>query len=786
MYEHTISVLEFEKIRSVLAEYCLSEEGRQQLSGEEFFFEAEALTAFQDHVEEMHEYLCREDLPSFDFPAVGGIYTRLKTEGVVLEGEEIYRWARYFISARRLKRYLQAAEEYDYPLLQQSSGTLPDLGFLTKEITGILNPDGTVQEGHPELKRLRGRLAALRTELQRLATGYMHSNSDRWQSDVPTQRDGRMVLPLKSQYRSMVQGVIHYSSARGSTVYIEPPEIMSVNNDVTLVEQEIRELVHAILKELSAKLAEQYTVIGQLIDGITGIDSILCRARYAQLHKCVRAASRDRGFRLKKARHPLLHEKAVPIDIETGSDIQALIISGPNAGGKTVTLKTVGLFVLMNQFGMQIPAEEESELAVFNGVYADIGDEQSIEGSMSTFSGHMGTISDMLSHADKQALVLLDELGSGTDPGEGAALGMAIMDECIKRGATLLATTHHSLLKNYGYTTSHVQNASMDFDTATLTPNYRVIVGFPGESHAFDIAARSGLPEQVIQKAGSYLSSESGEVSRMIEELEKKQTELRKTEKEIRQQEQQLQKEWEKHDQRIRELRRREHELKEEGYGELSRFLREARQELENLVSELRQKGVSKGETAQVKQFIDRIKQRQEREEEELEQEEAEFAENTQHKFHPGMEVLTGPGRRRGVIIREGRKSHWVVEVGAMKITLPESELSPVPGGREKAREDSRSQVSYGYSSDSAPPAAAFTLDIRGSRLDEALDLLNRQIDNALLANLYEFEVVHGKGEGVLQTGVHRLLRESERVAEYYFARPELGGTGKTIVKLKH
>jgi len=786
MYEHTISVLEFEKVRSVLAEYCLSEEGRQQLGGEGFCFEAEALTAVQDLVEEMHEYLCREDLPSFDFPAVGGLHTRLKTAGVVLEGEEIYRWARYFISSRRLKRYLQTADEYGYPLLQQKADSLPDLGFLTKEITAILNPDGTVQEGHPELKRLRGRLAGLRTELQRLATGYMHSNSDRWQSDVPTQRDGRMVLPLKSQYRSMVQGVIHYSSARGSIVYIEPPEIMSVNNDVALVEQEIRELVHAILKELSAKLAEQYAEIGRMIDGIIAIDSVLCRARYAQLHKCVRAALRDRGFRLKKARHPLLHEKAVPIDIETGQDIQALIISGPNAGGKTVTLKTVGLFVLMNQFGMQIPAEEGSELAVFNGVYADIGDEQSIEGSMSTFSGHMGTISDMLSHADKQALVLLDELGSGTDPGEGAALGMAIMDECIQRGATLLATTHHSLLKNYGYTTPHVQNASMDFDTATLTPNYRVIVGFPGESHAFDIAARSGLTEQVIRKAGSYLSSDSGEVSRMIEELEKKQAELRKAEKEIRQQEQQLQLERADHDQRVLEIRRREYELKEEGYGELNRFLREARQELENLVSELRKKGASRGETTQVKEFIDRIKQRQELEGEELEQEEAEFAENTQHQFYPGMEVLTGPGRRRGVIVREARKSHWVVEVGAMKITLPESELSPVPGRREKSRENSRPQVSYGYSSDSAPPAAAFTLDIRGRRLDEALDALNRQIDNALLAGLYEFEVVHGKGEGVLQTGVHRLLRESERVEEYYFARPELGGTGKTIVKLKH
>lgn len=783
MYEHTVRVLEFEKIRANLAEYCLSVEGREHVMQEGFFFDAQALSEFHDYVEEMHEFLRREDLPSLDFPSIRELHSRLKISGAVLEGEEIYRFARYFLSARRLGSYLKGAGEYQYDLLPRVADGIGDFSDLSREITGILNPDGTVKESHPELKRLRSQLAGLRTELQRLAGSYMHSNADRWQSDVPTQRDGRMVLPLKSQYRSMVQGVIHYASARGSTVYIEPPEIMSKNNDVALVEQEIREIILSILRDLSARLAERFDEIGDLLDRIIRIDSFLCRGRYALIHDCTRALSRERGFRLKKARHPLLREKAVPIDIETGRDIQALIISGPNAGGKTVTLKTVGLFVLMNQFGMQIPAEEESELAVFNGVYADIGDEQSIEGSLSTFSGHMATISDVLAHADTSALVLFDELGSGTDPGEGAALAMSIMDECIRRGATLLATTHHSLLKNYGYTTPGVQNASMDFDSTTLAPNYKVIVGFPGESHAFDIASRSGLPGIVIDRARDYMSSDSGEVSRMIKELEKKQAELREMEAGIGQRQEQLRQQIREHDLKVLSLRRREHDLKEAGYGDLNRFLRQSRQELENLVSEVKKKGVSRATTREVKDFIERVEQRKEREETELESQEIEFAENRDYHFEPGMEVITGPGRKRGTIIRAAKKNRWVVEVGAMKITLPESELTPVPSGG--SRQSNQPQVSYGYSSDSAPPAAVFTLDLRGRRLDEALEMLNRQIDNALLASLNEFEVVHGKGEGVLQTGVHRLLRESPRVAKFYYARPELGGTGKTIVMLK-
>lgn len=794
MHQHTLAVLEFEKIRTELLDYCISEDGRTAVSRQGFFYNQSDLEPLQNKVEQAREFMEREEFPSFEFPALHTDVHELTKEGVVLEGEEIVRFARYFNSAHRLSAYLHLAGEYGYAEIAAYGQEIGDFRSAAKEIFSVLNTDGTVKDSHPELRKQRAQLARLRNELNKAAQSYLQQNSGRWQSDVPTQRDGRIVLPLKAQFQNMVSGVIHYSSARGATVYIEPPELMTKNNQIAQTEQEIREIILSILRDLTKSLAARVPEIEELLQVVADVDSFLCRARYGRIHSCVRPIYRERGFKLKRARHPLLREAAVPIDIETAEDVQSLIISGPNAGGKTVTLKTVGLLAMMNQFGLQVPADEDTELAVFNGIYADIGDEQSIEGSLSTFSGHMTKIAEMLEHADVHALALLDELGSGTDPGEGATLAMAILDEFLKRGATTLSTSHHGLLKNYGYTTPRVQNASMDFDASTLTPNYRVVVGLPGESHALDIASRSGLPAHVIEMARNYLSHESGEVSKMIKELEQRQSEFKQRETTLKQREAELKDQIKQNDLAALRMRQREHELKQNGYGELNRFLREARQELENLVHDLQSKGragtsqrgydgggLTKEDTKRVKEFIRTIEQREAAEKSQVEEEEAEFVSNHNYQFEPGMEVLTGPGRRRGTIVRKAKKGHWLVEVGAMKITLPETDLSPAA----PAKHDSAEKPHYGYTSETSGTPAVFSLDVRGERLDQALDMVNRQIDNALLANLYEFEVIHGKGEGVLQTGIQKLLQESARVEEFYFSRPEHGGTGKTIVKLK-
>ncbi|MFP4619530.1 MAG: endonuclease MutS2 [Spirochaetaceae bacterium] len=791
MDPHTLDLLEFGKIRKELTDYSLSSRGARRVHSQPFIFSREKLEEVHQKVEELLQLLEREDAPAFEFPPIEDDLKLLETEGTVMEGSVLYGASRYFLSADRLKNYLQKGGEYGYEQLPALSENIPVLTHISKEIEKVLDPDGTVKESHPELRELRKRLGRTRNELNRLAGGYVQSRPHLWQSQVPAQRDGRLVLALKSNYRGQVDGVVHYVSSKGATVFIEPPEMLEKNNEVAYVQYQIEEVVRKILREMTDLLRLSTSDIADLLEAVSGIDTYYCRARYAGVHRCRPAKNADSGFYLKSARHPLLGESAVPIDIETEEDISGIIITGPNAGGKTVTLKTVGIFALMNQFGMHLPAEEGSRMAVFDGVYADIGDDQSIEGSVSTFSGHMNTLSRILAAASRQSLVLLDETGSGTDPREGAALGMAVIDELIKRRSTVLVTSHHGLLKNYGYTTEGVENASMDFDDETLSPTYRVVVGVPGDSHALDIASRSGLGAEVLDSAKRYLSGKGAEVSRMIRELERKHREMRQQERQLKEREGKLKEEQEKIDQERLRIKEKEHELHTEGYSELSGFLKESRRALENLVQQLKEGEVTREETKEVKNFIHTIEVKKREEESKIEKQEEELFEkskNGEKELQEGMEVFTAPGRTRGRLLRRAKKGHWLVEAGVMKITLPEKDIIPAPSagsssGRRHSSPDNRDySVSYEHHSSGA---AVFTLDVRGKRLEDALDAATRQIDEALLANLREFYILHGKGEGILQQGIHKLLAEYEEVETFDFTRPEEGGTGKTYVKLK-
>lgn len=782
----TLELLEFEKIRGELSDYCLSSEGVERLGVQSFLRSRENLEDVHAKVEELLQLFEREDVPRLNFPPIAGIMESLPTEGSIVEGEELYAASEYFLSALELKRYIKKGSEHGYERIAGLAEGVPDLSGRAGEIRKVLEPDGSIKDSHPELKGLRRKLGQMRNELNRIAGSYIQDRPAYWQSQVPALRDGRVVLALKANFRGQVDGVVHYVSSKGATVFIEPPEMLEKNNEIAYVQYQIEEVVRKILRELTEGLRSDAERIAELLEAIAGIDSYYCRSRYAKVHDCRPAVFREYGFFIRRARHPLLGKNAVPIDIETDEGIYGIIITGPNAGGKTVTLKTVGLFALMNQFGMHIPAEEGSAMALFDGVYADIGDEQSIESSVSTFSGHMQSLSRIHKTATRESLVLLDELGSGTDPREGAALGMAMLDELIERRCTVLVTSHHGLLKNYGYTTEGMENASMDFDDATLSPTYRVVVGVPGDSHALDIAARSGIGEGLLERAKGYLSSEGAEVSRMIRELERKQREFTERERGLREREQRLKEKIKKSDLEHLRLKQREHELRQHGYSELSKFIRESRKELENLVQRLKEGKVSKEDTREVKNFIRKIEEKSEDEERKIDTAEEELTDSGETEIREGSEVLTGPGRRRGRVLRKAKKGHWLVEVGAMKVTLPEKDIQPVAtnggGAGSAAKKNQDFSVSYDREGGSG---AAFTLDVRGMRLDEALDATSRQIDEALLAGLREFYILHGKGEGVLQEGIHNLLRGYSQIDEFNFTRPEEGGAGKTYVRLQ-
>ncbi|MCK5197593.1 MAG: endonuclease MutS2, partial [Spirochaetales bacterium] len=339
-------------------------------------------------------------------------------------------------------------------------------------------------DDHPELRNLRRGLGELNNKISTLSSSYITDNRDIWQTDVPSQKDGRIVLPLKSNFKGKVKGIIHDISAKGTILYIEPFDILELNNKIAVQEHEISIIANRIFRELTGKIRLEISNLKILVDSFSFIDTLIARARFAMTYQCFRPEISELKINLNGARHLLLGDTAVPIDITMEDPLQVLIITGPNAGGKTVSIKTVGLLAMMHQFGLQIPLGEGSSLPVFDGIYADIGDDQSIEEALSTFSGHIKNIASILKRCSSRSLVLLDELGSATDPGEGAAIAMSVLDALISKGSIVLTTSHHGLLKNYGYTREKVMNASMEFDEDSHSSTYRVVLGVPGDSHA--------------------------------------------------------------------------------------------------------------------------------------------------------------------------------------------------------------------------------------------------------------------------------------------------------------
>ncbi|MDR1862446.1 MAG: Smr/MutS family protein, partial [Treponema sp.] len=614
-----------------------------------------------------------------------------------------------------------------------------------------------------------------------------------------SQRDGRMVLAVKANFRNRIRGIVHEVSSTGQTVFVEPEEVVEKNNRLLLEKRRLESEIRRILREMTGRLSAFREDLHQLHRGILYLETIRARARYGfETRGNFAGEDPSGGLVLKQARHPLLGPGAVPLDFTLAPGKRTVIITGPNTGGKTAALKTVGLLALMNQSGLPLPAGEGSSLPVFEGVYADIGDEQSLSQSLSTFSAHMTNIGDIISRAGEGSLVLLDELGSGTDPEEGSAIAMAILDHFIETKTCLITTTHHGILKNYGYTREGVENASMEFDSRTLSPTFRIIMGIPGESRAVEIAERNGLAPDIVAKARTYLAEEQADISALLKGLREKRREFDAAALAGKKEEERLREERRKADLRELRLKQKELQLKAEGAGSLRRLLEESRKTLENLVRELKEGELSREKTLKVKEFLSGLEATVREEngalerEEDLLAEERRRLENADQTRTPpaadtplvaGTEVLAGG--RRGRVLRLDKKAagtkgaQWIVEIGSLRMSFPETELAALAPSNEEpkpliARPDLAS-----------PTAAQMEISLRGMRLEEALEALRRQVDAAVLAGLGSFAVIHGKGDGILQKGVHNYLKNDKAVADYYFSRPEMGGFGRTEVVLR-
>ena len=861
MIQRTLEVLEYNRIREEMAGYCMSEEGKSVFLERLPLTDTEELGALKTLGSEWMRSLNAESPPQLhSWPPVRHLLPRLSVEGASLTLEEFYSlglfcdavvtfraWAerrQESVSSGRRDSLSGVQTSIDATLIAAGL-ELGDLSVPSNEIFRIIDRSGEIRD-LPEIRAIRQGIRKIQMDIERLMGKYLGDETlkSALQSTLPTIRDGRQVIAIRTNFRNRVHGIVHEVSQSGQTVYMEPDDVVDRNNDLVTEEHRLSREVARILRELTSRIAPFHEAIALALDRMVFLDGIGACARWGNENRCVFAE--DISFenahpamcesenapslrdpvsilQIKQGRHPLLRSRAVPIDLALIPGGRILIITGPNTGGKTVSLKTVALFALLNQSGWPIPASEPTRLPVFDYVGCDIGDEQSLDQSLSTFSGHMKNIATILSHATERSLILLDELGSGTDPQEGSAIAMAVLDTLLERKSTVLVTTHHGILKNYGYTHESCVNASVDFDQNTLSPTYRILMGVPGESHALDIASRNGLEPSIVELARSYLLSERADVSALIKGLTAKHEELDRFEQEKKKEEQTLREKRRKSDLKELQLKQKELELREQGYRRLDDLFDDSRKQLENLVREIREGEMTREKTLQVKNWIadfeahlsaehdglvaDRGDTGELRKEMEKRQRD-EAGDDAPSKgsarknraaprgeaqgspagkrpaewipeFAPGIEVYVGESKRRGTLVREAKKGQWIVATGTLKMTVAASELSAVPVNGQGKKVSI--EVNTDMGGDDTP---AFELRLIGMREDEAVKALERQLDLASMKGLKEFSIVHGKGHGILQSAVHQTLAAYGAVSEYHFARPEDGGTGKTIVRL--
>ena len=797
--EKTLTLLEYPQIMESVASHSVSEEAAVKIKEITPFF-TDDVQLLKAKVNAIYSLIkTGEDEPRAWLPSIGFLLPKIETEGTVLDLDEVFAVALFIECSNDLKNwiikertgFIEQETDGRKDLLEML-GALPDWTSVSAEIFKIIDREGKLRD-IPVLRAIKRRIESLEKELRAAVSNYTSDDEYRrmLQSPLPSQRDGRAVLAVKANFRGRIRGIVHEVSSSGQTVFIEPLDAVEKNNDILVEKRNLDAEIQKILRELTVKISFRAEELKTFHKTIIELECLRARARYSSATKGYFAKNTDETEEclvLKKARHPLL-KKAVPINIEMNNGTRTLIITGPNTGGKTVALKTLGLLSMMNQSGLALPLEEGSSLPVFDGVFADIGDEQSIDQSLSTFSAHITNISAITTYATEKSLVLLDELGSGTDPEEGGAIAMAILDYLIKKNTRMIITTHHGVLKNYGYTRQGVENASVEFNAQTLSPTYKIVNGIPGESRALDIAAANGLDSSIVEKARNYIDKEKSDISALIKGLEQKQKELAGLEQKSTVEQTRLKEEKRKADLKELQLRQKEAELKRDSVGKLSSLLKESRKTLENLVRELKEGEVDREKTLKVKEFLAELARNVENESSSLDEEERSIMEQlrkneneTDSTLAPDMEVFVGSSKKRGVIIRKDKKSSagnsWIVKIGSIKMSFAEKELIPVSGS--KVNKTASWDAEYGSSA-----AAVFELKLIGMRLEDAKDALRRQIEAALLSGLKTFAVIHGKGSGILQKGIHDYLKNDPAIADYYFARPELGGFGRTEVVLK-
>ncbi len=782
MLEKVLKTLEYDKIRTMVAERTQCCTGRELAEAMEPVFtngEAAGQMALTAEAEKLLIRTGRS--PADGFPDMRGCLKRVHA-ALYLSPGELLGVARCLKAIRLCKEALESAE--DCPLLGNLAQWLQAHRSIEEEIGRCIAGEEEISDGaSPALLRIRRSMRIANDRVrERLGNMIRSATFQKYlQEPLVTIRNGRFVLPVKQEYRQNVPGLIHDQSGSGATLFIEPTAVVELGNEYKKLLGEEEEEIQRILSELTALCAPYSQDILEGLGILGQVDLAFAKARLGREMEGVQPEMDQQGFlRIIKGRHPLIpKEQVVPIDVWLGEEFTTLIITGPNTGGKTVTLKTVGLFALMAQSGLFIPAQTGSRLPVFQAVYGDIGDEQSIEQSLSTFSSHMTNIVEILKQADAGSLVLLDELGAGTDPVEGAALAMSILEELHSRGCRTVATTHYSEIKAFALTRAGMENASMEFDVDRLCPTYRLFIGIPGKSNAFEISKRLGMEERLIEKAREYLKGEDVKFEDVISGAEaqrRRAEEERRLAAAERDATAKLREEMEK--QRARLEGEREG-LRAKAREDSRRLVNETREEMEKLVAAIRAiPGLDQ-------RAADRVIQRSR---DALRKREADLAEPLEKKpqdpgaapkqVRPGETVrILSLDQKATVLSPADAKGDVQVQAGIMKLTVKLKDLRLI--------QDTAPTKGVGKVQLDTQRQGGLELDVRGKLVDEAILEVDRYIDNCLMSGLDQVSIIHGKGTGALRAGIQDYLKRDKRVKSYRMGAYGEGDAGVTVVTLK-
>ena len=786
----------FETIRSAALKHSRSEMAREQLKVLMPHSNRSVIKRRLDQCREMMDLLQNDTaFPLNNLHDVRQQLKKAKAENRVLPLPVFVEILEVTITARRIKSYLDDREE-NYPELKKIAVGLIPLKDLEEELQDKLTENGELRsDASPQLQSIRKKINSRRNDLRTTINRVMSrvSKQGRASDEGPTIRNGRMVIPVLAKYKRKVKGFVHDVSSTGQTVYLEPVEALNINNEIRQLESEEQQEIERILRELTNQVRAHREAIRQNLNVLGNIDVIASKARLSiDLNSFVPVLSENNHLYLKETYNPLLllknnelpedqKETIIPLDMELSEEERCLMITGPNAGGKSVALKTLGLCCMMIQSGFAIPARDSSELPVFSNIFVDMGDDQSIENDLSTFSSRLEWMKHTIAHADEHSLVLIDEAAAGTDPEEGGALFQSLIEILIERRAKIIVTTHHGSLKVFAHEQEHTVNGSMEFDQDTLAPTYRFKKGIPGSSYAFEIAERMQLQSTLLQKARRLLDEGKRDMETLIAELEAKTQEADEIKKKYDALKSDTEKERHRYEEKRSAIEKEKKEIREKALNEAKSIMDSANQKIEQAVEKIVQGGQKDDEAIrQAREEVKDFKHEVASELEEVESTEADY-EDTSEKPKVGDKVRLQDANTTGEL-KEINGNKAVVSAGGLRLKTQYKKLVKVQDASQKKTDQ---KVKVNIEGRSRYKLVKPQMEIRGMRGRPAMKKVERYIDDAVAAGRSEVHIIHGKGEGILKGLVHNYLDKRKEVKDYRIAPIQQGGAGCTVVEFK-